>query len=207
MPDPEIELLISRAGLFTEKAVHELAEWYAAGEADVETFEAHLMMLRAHAVLLGSAQRGRRTPLSMERFGLLRVLYLAPEGRMLLSDVSRALNVSPTSVSKLVSSLSAQKLVERIDDPGDKRRAWARITDAGKKLVEDSMPRVRQSTRARWQGLTPDEKRMLVHLLTKFTMQTYAGRAESQLRRLEGQSSSAVVAEESAPPHRIRRQD
>ena len=185
MADPEFELLISRDGLFMEKAVHDLAEWYASGDPDVEAFEAHLMMLRAHAVLVGSAQRGRRTSLSMERFGLLRVLYRAPEGRMLLNDISRALNVSPTSISKLVSSMSAQKLVERIEDPADKRRAWARITDAGKQLLEDSMPRVRRSTRARWEGLTPDEKRMLVHLLTKFTMQTNAGRAESQLRRLQ----------------------
>jgi DNA-binding MarR family transcriptional regulator len=191
MPEPEFELLISREGLFTEKAVHDLAEWYASGDTDVETFEAHLMMLRAHATLLGSAQRGRRTPLSMERFGLLRVLYRAPEARMLLSDVSRALNVSPTSISKLMSSMSAQKLVERIDDPGDKRRAWAKITDAGKQLVEDSMPRVRQSTRDRWRGLTPDEKRMLVHLLTKFTMHTDAGPAGPKLRRLEGLSGPA----------------
>ena len=200
MPEPEFEVLINREGLFTEKAVHDLAEWYASTEADVETFEAHLMMLRAHATLLGSAERGRRTSLSMERFGLLRVLYRAPEGRMLLSDASRALNVSPTSISKLMGSMSAQRLVERIDDPGDKRRAWARITDAGKKLLEESMPRVRRSTRARWEGLTPDEKRMLVHLLTKFTMQTFAGRAESQLRRLEGLSGPAVVAEERASP-------
>jgi DNA-binding MarR family transcriptional regulator len=185
MTDPEVELLISREGLFTEKAVHELAEWYAAGDADVETFEAHLMLLRAHSVLIGSAQRGRRASLSMERFGLLRQLYRAPEGRMLLSEVSRALDVSPTSISKLLSSLSAQKLVERVAYPGDKRRAWAQITDAGRRLVETYMPRVRQSTRNRWQGLTPEEKRMLVHLLARFTMQAYAGRAEPELRRLE----------------------
>ena len=185
MPDPEIELLISQEGLFSDKALNELAQWYAAGASDVETFEAHLMMLRAHGALIGSAQRGRRTSLSMERFGLLRVLHRAPEGRMLLNDVSRALNVSATSISKLIASMSAQELVERIDDPEDKRRAWAQITDAGRQLLEESLPRVRQSTRSRWQGLSPDEKRMLVHLLTKLVLHEYTRRAQTQLRRLE----------------------
>jgi DNA-binding MarR family transcriptional regulator len=193
MPEPEIELLISREGLFTDRAIHELAEWYAAGDSDTETFEAHLMMLRAHSALVGSAQRGRRAALSMERFSLLRLLYRAPDGRLLLSDVSRALNVSPTSISKLVSSMSAQKLVERISSPDDKRRAWAQITPSGKQLVEDSLPRVQKGTRDRWQGLTPEEKRMLIHLLAKFVMHTYAGRAESQLRRLEVGTASRAM--------------
>jgi DNA-binding MarR family transcriptional regulator len=194
MPEPEIELLISQDGLLSEKALQELAQWYAAGDADVETFEAHLMMLRAHGVLLGSAQRGRRTSLSMERFGLLRVLYRASEGRMLLSDVSRTLNVSPTSISKLVASMTAQQLVTRIDDPSDKRRAWAQITDEGRRLLEDSLPRVRQGTRNRWQGLNADEKRMLVHLLTKLVMHEYTRRADTQLRRPEsGGAASPLV--------------
>ena len=200
MPEPEIELLISPEGLFTDRAIHELAQWYAGGASDVETFEAHLMMLRAHSALVGSAQRGRRAALSMERFSLLRLLYRAPEGRMLLSDVSRALNVSPTSISKLVSSMSAQRLVERIGSPDDKRRAWAQITGAGKQLVEDTMPRVRQGTRDRWEGLTAEEKRMLIHLLAKFVVHTYAGRAESQLRRLDVRSGSRLPVESPIAP-------
>ena len=192
MQEPETEIRIGRDGLFTVKALHDLAQWYADGAQDVETFEAHLMMLRAHAVLVGSAQRGRRTALSMERFGLLRLLYRAPSGRMLLSDASRALNVSPTSISKLVSSMSEEKLVERVDDPEDKRRAWAQITEAGRRLLEGNLPRVRQSTRNRWAGLTPDEKRMLVHLLAKFLLHVYGERAQNQLRRLEALSSTGT---------------
>ena len=206
MSDREIELLISQEGLLSEKALHELAQWYAAGDADVETFEAHLMMLRAHGALVASAQRGRRTSLSMERFGLLRVLHRAPEGRMLLNDISRALNVSATSISKLVASMSTQKLVQRIDDPEDKRRAWAQITDAGRQLLQESLPRVRQSTRSRWQGLSSDEKRMLVHLLTKLVLHEYTRRAQTQLRRLESGSVSSP-SREAVRSNGRRRQD
>lgn len=192
-----IELVVREDGLLTERSIHELAAWYSAGGGDQESFEAHLMMLRAYTALTTSAQRGRRTSLSIERFSMLRLLYRAPDKRMLMSEVSRALGVSATSVSKLVNSLSDLNLVRRVEHAGDKRRAWAEITPEGARLVEENMPRVRESTVRRWRGLTRQEKRMLVHLLSKLLLSTHSESAEEQLKKLESEltpSPPAVAA-------------
>ena len=162
-------------GTLSEHSIRELAEWYGGTEGDAVDFEAHLLLLRAHSVVIGSAQRGRRNPLSVERFTLLRHLYRLPDHQMQMTDIGRALGVSPTSITKLVNRLVEQNLVERIPHATDKRRAWVKITAKGIALLEQNLPSARQSTRERWRGLTPDEKRTLSHLLTKLVMSTELG--------------------------------
>jgi DNA-binding MarR family transcriptional regulator len=187
-----MELIVREDGLLTERSIRELATWYSDGGGEQESFEAHLMMLRAYAALTTSAQRGRRTSLSIERFSLLRLLYRAPDKRLLMSEISRALGVSATSVSKLVNALSDLNLVRRVEHAGDKRRAWAEITPDGARLVEENIPVVRESTVRRWRGLTRQEKRMLVHLLAKVLLSSYSQNAEEQLRALEAGLASSV---------------
>jgi DNA-binding MarR family transcriptional regulator len=157
-------------GTLHEATIRELAEWYAGEQGDVEAFEAHLMLLKAHATFIGSAQRGRRNLLSVERFTLLRLLYRLPEHRMQMTDIGRALGVSPTSITKLVNRLEALKLVERLPHETDKRRAWVRITEKGIATTAENLPGARHATRLRWKGLTQEEQRTLAHLLTKLVM-------------------------------------
>jgi DNA-binding MarR family transcriptional regulator len=154
-------------GNLHEVTVRELAEWYTKDEGDVEAFEAHLLLLRAHAAVIGSAQRGRRNLLSVERFTLLRLLYRLPEHRMQMNEIGRALGVSATSITKLVNRLESLKLVERLAHETDKRRAWVQITDRGITTMEQNLPDAKRATRQRWKGLTPEEQRTLSHLLTK----------------------------------------
>ncbi len=91
-----------------------------------------------------------------------------------MSEISRALHVSPTSVTKLVNALSRDGLVRRLNDPDDRRRAWAEITPSGTSVLLDNLPGMRSFTRSRWQGLDKQEKRHLTHLLAKlvYTIQT-----------------------------------
>jgi DNA-binding MarR family transcriptional regulator len=157
-------------GTLSERSTRELAEWYAEDQDDAVTFEAHMLLLRAHAALIGSSQRGRRNLLSVERFTLLRLLYRLPEHQMQMTDIGRALGVSPTSITKLVNRLADLKLVDRIPHESDKRRAWVRITDQGMAVLRDNLPGARRATRDRWAGLTREEQRTLANLLTKFVM-------------------------------------
>ena len=157
-------------GTIAERSIEELAVWYAEGRDDAAAFEAHMLLLRAHSMIIGSAQRGRRNLLSVERFTLLRLLYRLPEHQMQMTDIGRAIGVSPTSITKLVNRLVALKLVERIPHESDKRRAWVRITSKGMEVMEANLPSARRTTRERWQGLTTDEQRTLSHLLTKLVM-------------------------------------
>ena len=185
-----MEFIVRDDGLLTEKSVQELAAWYADGGRDPETFEGHLLLLRAYPALISSAQRGRRTNLSMERYGLLRLLHRAPHKRLLLSEVSEALGVSPSSITKLVNGLVRLGLVQRLSNPADKRRAWAQITPAGERLVLENMPRVRASTRARWHGLNQEEKRVLVHLLSKLILSVQSASAAERLRLVQSEAAA-----------------
>ena len=161
---------IVRQGKLTERSIQELAEWYAGDDAEPVDFETHLLLLKAHSTLVSSALRGRRTLLGVERFALLRLLYRQPGNQMQMTEIGRALDVSPTSITKLVNRLVALKLVERIPHERDRRRSWVRITDKGVALVAESLPTVRETTHERWKGLTVEEKRMLAHLLARFVM-------------------------------------
>jgi DNA-binding MarR family transcriptional regulator len=187
-----MELVVRDDGLLTDKSAQDLAAWYSGGGDDQETFEAHLMMLRAYSTLVTSAQRGRRTDLSLERYALLRLLYLSPQKRMLMNEVSRALNVSPTSVTKLVGALADAGLVSKVGYADDKRRTWTEITPEGARVVQENLPAVRRFTRERWRGLTNDEKRVLIHLLAKLILSTQSMAADERVRAIESQAASVL---------------
>src|SRR5689334_13494089 len=126
-----MEFITREDGLLAERGAQELARWYDPAGEEQETFEAHMMMLNAYLSLVSSAQRGRRTGMSRERYNLLRALYQAPEHRLLFREMGRRLNVSPTSITKLVDGLSDQGLVRRVSSPDDKRRMWCELTPRG----------------------------------------------------------------------------
>ena len=193
-----MDFIVRDDGLLTERNAQELAAWYTRGGADAEAFEAHLMLLQAHASLMTSAQRGRKSGISRERYDVLRALYRAPGYRMPLSELGRHLNVSPASITKLVNALSRSQLAHRIRFPDDKRRMWAELTPKGVSTVEEALPFVIESTRRRWQGLTPEEKRVLVHLLSKVVMSAQSSKAESQLKAVASKAKAALKAEKSA---------
>ena len=184
-----MEFVVREDGLLTEKSIQELAGWYDDSGQEPETFEAHFLFLRAYPILISSAFRGRKTSLTLERYYLLRQLYRSPEKRMLMSELSKALGVSQTSITKLVDGLVRAHLVQRVSYPGDKRRAWAQITPEGDKIVREARPRVRETTRARWQGLTAQEKRVMVHLLSKLVLSVQSAESSEQLRAVESEAS------------------
>jgi DNA-binding MarR family transcriptional regulator len=193
-----MDFVVRDDGLLTERSAQELAAWYTNGGGDSEAFEAHLMLLRAHASLMTSAQRGRKAGISRERYDVLRALYRAPGYRLPLSELGRNLGVSPASITKLINGLSRSQLAHRIRFPDDKRRMWAELTPKGVAQVEDALPVVIESTRRRWQGLTREEKRVLVHLLSKVVISATSSRAEPQLKAIASKAKRDVVEDQSA---------
>ena len=193
-----MEFLVQDDGLLTERSAQELAAWYTQGGDDAESFEAHLMLLNAYASLITSAQRGRKSGQSRERYDVLRALYRAPGYRLPLSELGRGLGVSPASITKLVNGLSRSQLAHRIRFTDDKRRMWAELTPKGVSAIEESLPIIIESTKRRWQGLTTEEKRVLVHLLSKVVLSAGASRAEGQLKAVASKARASVVEDRSA---------
>jgi DNA-binding MarR family transcriptional regulator len=176
MPDFSV-----RDGWLTETSVRDLAAWYheKCPETEALTFEAHLMVLRAHVSLASDTPLENVAGQSRPRYNILRMIYQEPDRRLLMSDFAEGMNVSPTNITKLVDSLVADGLVTRAGHDIDKRRRWAELTPKGARLVEDTLPHVSEHVSDLWDCLELPEQRVLVHLLSKVRLHWKSVKAQA----------------------------
>lgn len=81
-----------------------------------------------------------RFGLTVAEFDVLATLRRAGRPyRLKPNDLSRSLLLSSGGTSNVVASLARRGLVERDDDPDDRRSAWVRLTDDGVTLAEDAV--------------------------------------------------------------------
>jgi DNA-binding MarR family transcriptional regulator len=170
-------------GWVTDSSVRELAEWYAAHcpGTSVAAFEAHLMVLRAYVTLLSDSPVDTAAGMSRARYNILRMVYQAPEKRLLMGDFADGMNVSPTNISKLVDTLVNDGLVRREPHNLDKRKTWAVITSEGEEVVEASLPLIGRNVEEVWSGLDEEEQKVLAHLLAKMRMNAVSRRSNRVL--------------------------
>jgi DNA-binding MarR family transcriptional regulator len=64
------------------------------------------------------------------------LLDVVRRGPTRLSDVAAVEGINPTMLSRVVSDLAQDGLLERVSDEGDRRAAWIKATPAGRKLAE-----------------------------------------------------------------------
>jgi DNA-binding MarR family transcriptional regulator len=154
--------------LLTERSAHAAASRATEnGGLDPLTHEAHMILFRAYTSLTATVRRNNPSRLSLGRYNVLRLLHAAEDNRLLMSEIGDGLEISPTVVTRLVDALAAEGLVERVDHPDDKRKTWAVLTPEGRALFEAEMPLMLQQIEKLWRGLLGEEKRLLIHLLTK----------------------------------------
>jgi DNA-binding MarR family transcriptional regulator len=166
---PQIPFVIEVDSLLSDPAATLQAEWYAARcpELDALDLEVHIMLTQACAALETHAPFERRGGLTKARYNLLRMLHGAEGNRKLMRDLVAELNVSATNVTKLVDGLEKDGYARRAGNDGDKRRLWVELLPAGSRVVEKTLPEVVRHVSSLWQGLSREDKQMLVHLLIK----------------------------------------
>lgn len=74
--------------------------------------------------------------LTFARYEALVLLCFSTSGEMPMSKVGERLMIHPTSVTNIVRRLAAQGFVEQVPNPRDGRGTLARITDAGRTVME-----------------------------------------------------------------------
>src|SRR5687768_18386767 len=74
-----------------------------------------------------------------------------------LGDLANQERVSPPMVTKVVSSLEAQGLVQKTIDPSDRRVFRVSLTDAGRTWLEEARARRDQWLAHRLRTLSPDD--------------------------------------------------
>lgn len=84
-------------------------------------------------------------------------------GGLRISDLARLLGVTPATASTLVDRLVERGLVDRREDPHDRRQHRCSVTPAGHGLLEHLSEGIRVRTRRLLQLLTEPELEMLLH--------------------------------------------
>lgn len=94
-----------------------------------------VVLSRAHAAVEAHARaHAAAHELTLPEFGILEVLY--HKGRMLLGEVQRKILVSSGGITYLVDRLEARGLVERLENPDDRRARFVSLTRQGEKLIQ-----------------------------------------------------------------------
>jgi DNA-binding MarR family transcriptional regulator len=101
--------------------------------------------------------------LSEGRLHVLFTLASAPKHQLPLGELADQLDVTPRNITGLIDHLERDGLVERLDDPDDRRLTYARLTPSGGKRI-DGM----RAQGLDWQlritaGLSTEELELLRH--------------------------------------------
>jgi DNA-binding MarR family transcriptional regulator len=101
--------------------------------------------------------------LSEGRLHVLFQLAAAPAHQLPLGELAEQLEVTPRNVTGLIDHLERDGLVERIDDPEDRRSTYARLTPAGGKRLESMRGEGLQWQMKIASGLSIEELEQLRH--------------------------------------------
>ena len=85
-------------------------------------------------------------------------------------DIAASSSRPKNTLSRAVNSLLRKKLVLRKQDQSDRRRLSLYLTRSGRKIFEDTVPRLVAREQAMAAALTPAEQRELNRLLTKIIL-------------------------------------
>ena len=177
------QFVVSEDGLISNVAAAEQAAWYVSRcpDADSIDFEAHIMLMRASAALEVDSPFANRGGVSKARYNVLRLLCAAEDHRLLMTEIVHGMSVSPTNITKLVDGLEKEDYVRRVDNLRDKRKIWVELTPKGYEAVEVTYPEVARHVKGLWSNLSTEEKRVLIHLLSKFRFGILTDAASEQV--------------------------
>jgi len=121
------------------------------------------------------ARLRQRFDTTLPRFDLMSQLWRYPEG-LKMNELSRHLMVTGGNVTGIVDPLEKEGLVERADDPADRRAFRVRLTRAGKKAFAE-MARVHEEWIAELlSGLNRREHEELLRLLARMKQVVQEGK-------------------------------
>ena len=105
--------------------------------------------------------------LSMPQFGLL--MQMHHKGDCGMSEVSERFDITPAAASQLVDKLVQGGLVQRVEDPHDRRAKLLNLTEKGRELIQQGI-----QERYRWvdelgSKLSAEERGKVAEALTLLT--------------------------------------
>lgn len=134
--------------------------------------EANIQTLRA---LNRCSQQVHRKELSVikdsgltaSQFEVLEVLY--DLGDLRICDIIEKILATGGNMTVVIDNLAKDGLIMQCTDPQDKRVKLIRITDKGKSLMDNLIPRYLDNINSIFKGLSEAEKQSLREILTKLS--------------------------------------
>ena len=108
--------------------------------------------LRTHATLVRELDEEltERHGLPLSSYDVLVVLSEAPDGQLRMSNLAETVLLSRSGLSRLVSRLATQGLIERVECEDDARGAFAAITGRGRERLAEARATHRTGVRERF---------------------------------------------------------
>lgn len=117
--------------------IERAAELWSERVGDASAMRLATSIMRVQQVLIGQLDAALKPHgITFARYEVLRLLSFSRTGSLPLSKIGERLMVHPTSVTNVIDRLSADGLVHREQDPHDRRRVLASLTDIGGKVLE-----------------------------------------------------------------------
>ena len=109
----------------------------------------------------------RAQDVTMSQLGALLELSQAPEGRLSLKALEKALYVAQSTMAGIIARLERKGFVEPLEDAGDRRVKLAQITPSGLELVRAAELHRAEMEEKLFCALTKEEQSILYTLLKK----------------------------------------
>lgn len=107
----------------------------------VDRVAAWSALLRVHAAVVPKLSRAlSEAGLPISWYDVLLVLNAAPDRRLRMTELGSHAVLSREQVSRVVTELERAGLVERVQNPEDKRSVFARITPKGRESLRAAAP-------------------------------------------------------------------
>jgi DNA-binding MarR family transcriptional regulator len=107
------------------------------------------------------------------------ILTLADAGPLIMTELARALDITPRGVTTLVDGLQGQGLVSRTNRPGDRRATVVSLNAEGQQIVDDMRAGYRRFAGDVLAGCEPHDLAVTLRLLSQV-------RANLEKRRTAG---------------------
>jgi DNA-binding MarR family transcriptional regulator len=90
-----------------------------------------------HRSMRGWGRFAKSTGLSMPQFSVMMQLHY--RGACGMSRISEGYDITPAATSQLVDKLVQSGLIQRVEDPNDRRAKLLSLTDKGSELIQQGM--------------------------------------------------------------------
>jgi len=123
-------------------------------------------MMKAHEAMRRHAERHIHSlGIGFSDFAALEVLL--HKGPLPVNEIGRLVRLTSGSMTTAVDRLEKKGMVERQNDPEDRRARVVHLTEAGEKLITCAFADHERAMEEAASGLTPEERTRLASLLKK----------------------------------------